>query len=100
MVKITLQSYFIQKYFANTLRLYDVLLFLNANGRKTELMEVREKFKDKISKPSLHSILFDLEKHDYIEILQMKDRRKKIISITEFGIVLKRDLEQIFNRYK
>lgn len=95
---MTLKSYFVKKYFPE--KLYDVLLFLNSNGQKTELTQLKQKFKHQISKPLLHSILSDLERHNYIEVIQMKDRRKKIVSITDFGMILQKDLEQIFNRIK
>lgn len=87
-------SYLWTKHFPD--KLYSILKFLYKKGNEAHLSEIKEEFKDQISKPVIKDIIFDLSMEGKIEEAPMKkDRRKKIIRLTENGLNLWHKLEEL-----
>ncbi|NVM52785.1 MAG: hypothetical protein HWN66_03710 [Candidatus Helarchaeota archaeon] len=90
----TKSSYIKTKHFPT--KLYEILNFLSRRGKTAELSEIRDKFKNQISKPVIKDIIFDLAMQNFIqEITADKDRRKKIIQLTAEGDSLRQKLEEL-----
>ncbi|MHA1263795.1 MAG: hypothetical protein ACTSRS_01025 [Candidatus Helarchaeota archaeon] len=76
--------------------LYRILRFLSRRGSEVELSDIREEFKREISKPVIKAILYDLSLQNFIkETTARRDRRKKIIHLTEAGGKLLQKLEEL-----
>ena len=76
--------------------LFKILSFLSKKGNEVELSDIREEFKRESSKPVIKTILYDLSFGNYIrETTEKKDRRKKIIFLTENGQNLVQKLEEL-----
>jgi len=76
--------------------LYRILSFLSQKGKEVELSDIREEFKREISKPVIKAILYDLSFRNFIkETTEKRDRRKKIIFLTENGQDLMQKLEKL-----
>ncbi len=66
--------------------LYRILAYLSGQGKSVELTDLRDRFMRKISKPVIKAILYDLSMQNFIEEKESKkDRRKKIIYLTDTG---------------
>ncbi len=90
----TRNSYLWTKHFPD--KLYFILRFLTKRGNEAHLSEIKEEFKNQISKPVIKDIIFDLSMDGKIEEAPMKkDRRKKIIRLTDNGINLWHKLEEL-----
>jgi DNA-binding MarR family transcriptional regulator len=62
--------------------LWQVILFVNNNGPST-LVEISNHFN--VEKPTITRTVQRLEEKQIIKVIQGKDRREKIISLTELG---------------
>jgi len=91
---ITRNSYLWTKHFPD--KLHSILRFLSKRGNEAHLSEIKDEFKDQISKPVIKDIIFDLSMDGKIEeVFMKKDRRKKVIKLTDNGINLWHKLEEL-----
>lgn len=93
MTSDTKNTYLWAKHFPE--KLYHILAFLSRKGNEAQLSEIKEEFKEQISKPVINDIIFDLKMQEFVEEKPMKDRRKKLIKLTENGAMLKQKLAEL-----
>lgn len=86
-------SYLWTKHFPKLL--YAVLAFLFKKENQAQVGEIKERFKNEISNPVINNILMGLELKRFIIKQDMKDRRRKLVILTEDGQNLMRKLEEL-----
>ncbi|MHA1651918.1 MAG: hypothetical protein ACTSYB_17160 [Candidatus Helarchaeota archaeon] len=89
----TKNSYLWAKHFPD--KLYRILAFLSKNGKEAQLSEIKKEFEEQISKPVINDIIFDLKMQNFVKEERMKDKRKKLIKLTENGELLKQKLDEL-----
>lgn len=86
-------SYLWTKHFPD--KLYSILSYLSYKNEEAQINEIKDYFKDKISTPVINDIIMDLSMKEFIQKIDGKDRRKKYVSLTEKGKVLKQKLDEL-----
>jgi len=85
-------SYLWTKHFPE--KLYNILSYLSSTNQ-SQINEIKEYFKDKISTPVINDIIMDLSMREFIQKSDGKDRRKKYVSLTPKGEMLKQKLDEL-----
>lgn len=87
-------SYIKVKHFPD--KLYFILNYLYKNGEEADLNNIKKEFSNTISKPVIKDIIFDLSMQNFVqEGTAKKDRRKKVITLTDRGKHLWQKLEDL-----